>query len=90
MIYSNNQLVPDIDFVFQKFGSDLGSQAVKAVEIGDGFDVVNQKGTEHRDEITPEGFLSNHAGGVLGGGGYQDWSDRLRDVDRGEDLEALR
>ena len=38
---------------------------VKGVEIGDGFGVVEQKGTEHRDEMTPEGFLSNHAGGVL-------------------------
>jgi len=41
--------------------------AVKAVEIGAGFGCVEQKGTEHRDEITPDGFLSNHAGGVLGG-----------------------
>ena len=41
--------------------------AVKGVEIGAGFACVEQKGTEHRDEITPEGFLSNHAGGVLGG-----------------------
>jgi len=41
--------------------------AVKGVEIGAGFASVEQKGTEHRDEITPEGFLSNHAGGVLGG-----------------------
>ncbi len=41
--------------------------AVKGVEIGAGFDCVTQKGTEHRDEITPEGFLSNHAGGILGG-----------------------
>jgi chorismate synthase len=41
--------------------------AVKAVEIGAGFDSVAQKGTQHRDEITPDGFLSNHAGGVLGG-----------------------
>jgi len=40
---------------------------VKGVEIGDGFACVAQKGTEHRDEMTPEGFLSNHAGGVLGG-----------------------
>ena len=45
----------------------MGINAVKAVEIGDGFDVVAQKGTEHRDEMTPEGFLSNHAGGILGG-----------------------
>ena len=37
------------------------------VEPFDGFDVVAQKGTEHRDEMTPAGFLSNHAGGVLGG-----------------------
>ncbi|MCV6626689.1 MAG: chorismate synthase, partial [Cellvibrionaceae bacterium] len=41
--------------------------AVKGVEIGAGFDSVEQLGTEHRDEITPEGFLSNRAGGVLGG-----------------------
>jgi chorismate synthase len=40
---------------------------VKGVEIGAGFASIEQKGTEHRDEITPEGFLSNHAGGVLGG-----------------------
>jgi chorismate synthase len=40
---------------------------VKGVEIGDGFASVEQKGTEHRDEMTPEGFLSNHAGGILGG-----------------------
>jgi len=41
--------------------------AVKGVEIGAGFASVEQKGTEHRDEMTPEGFLSNHAGGILGG-----------------------
>ncbi|MDH5425197.1 MAG: chorismate synthase [Gammaproteobacteria bacterium] len=41
--------------------------AVKGVEIGDGFGCVAAKGTEFRDEITPEGFLSNHAGGILGG-----------------------
>ena len=45
----------------------LSINAVKGVEIGAGFDCVAQKGTEHRDEITPDGFLSNHAGGVLGG-----------------------
>ena len=45
----------------------MGINAVKGVEIGAGFRSVEQKGTEHRDEITPEGFLSNHAGGVLGG-----------------------
>ena len=45
----------------------MSINAVKGVELGAGFDCVNQKGHEHRDEITPEGFLSNEAGGVLGG-----------------------
>ena len=45
----------------------MGINAVKGVEIGAGFDVVAQKGTDHRDEISPEGFLSNNSGGVLGG-----------------------
>ena len=45
----------------------MSINAVKAVEIGDGFAVVEQHGSEHRDEITPEGFLSNHSGGTLGG-----------------------
>lgn len=45
----------------------MGINAVKGVEIGDGFDVITQKGSEHRDTLTPEGFTSNHAGGVLGG-----------------------
>lgn len=45
----------------------MSINAVKGVEIGDGFAVVNQKGSEHRDELTPEGFDSNHSGGVLGG-----------------------
>jgi chorismate synthase len=45
----------------------MGINAVKGVEIGAGFASIAQKGTEHRDEITPEGFLSNNAGGVLGG-----------------------
>lgn len=58
--------------VFDRLDADLahalmGINAVKGVEIGDGFDVVSQKGSEHRDEMTPEGFLSNHAGGILGG-----------------------
>lgn len=58
--------------VFDRLDAELahalmGINAVKAVEIGDGFEVVSQKGTEHRDEMTPEGFLSNHAGGILGG-----------------------
>lgn len=45
----------------------MSINAVKGVEIGAGFDSVTQKGSEHRDEITPEGFLSNNAGGILGG-----------------------
>ena len=45
----------------------MGINAVKAVEIGAGFASVTQKGSEHGDELTPDGFLSNHAGGVLGG-----------------------
>lgn len=45
----------------------MSINAVKGVEIGAGFDCVTQRGTEHSDEITPQGFLSNHAGGILGG-----------------------
>ena len=45
----------------------MGINAVKGVEIGAGFESVTQKGTEHSDELTPEGFLSNNAGGTLGG-----------------------
>ena len=45
----------------------MGINAVKGVEIGDGFGVVAQRGSEHGDELLPEGFASNHAGGVLGG-----------------------
>jgi chorismate synthase len=45
----------------------MSINAVKGVEIGDGFGVVSQLGSEHRDQMTPEGFLSNHAGGTLGG-----------------------
>jgi len=58
--------------VYGKLDAELASammsiNAAKAVEIGAGFACVDQLGTEHRDEITPEGFLSNHAGGILGG-----------------------
>lgn len=58
--------------IFDRLDADIGHamfsiNAVKAVELGAGFDSVAQKGTQHRDEITPDGFLSNHAGGVLGG-----------------------
>jgi chorismate synthase len=58
--------------VFDRLDADLAHammsiNAVKAVEVGDGFAVVEQRGSEHRDELTPTGFLSNHAGGTLGG-----------------------
>jgi len=58
--------------VFDRLDADIAHalmsiNAVKGVEIGAGFACVTQKGTEHRDEITPNGFLSNNAGGVLGG-----------------------
>ena len=58
--------------IFDRLDADLAHSlmsinAVKGVEIGDGFASVAQKGTEHRDEMTKEGFLSNHAGGILGG-----------------------
>ncbi len=45
----------------------MGINAVKGVEIGDGFASVAQHGSQHRDELTPQGFASNHAGGILGG-----------------------
>ena len=48
-------------------GALMGINAVKGVEIGAGFASVAQRGTEHSDEMTPEGFLSNNAGGILGG-----------------------
>jgi chorismate synthase len=48
-------------------GSLMSINAVKGVEIGGGFSVVTERGTEHRDEMTSNGFLSNHAGGILGG-----------------------
>lgn len=58
--------------VFDRLDAELAHalmsiNAVKGVEIGDGFDVINKRGSENRDEITPQGFLSNHAGGILGG-----------------------
>ncbi|MGH8402625.1 MAG: chorismate synthase, partial [Gammaproteobacteria bacterium] len=58
--------------VFDKLDADIASammgiNAVKGVEIGAGFAAVTQKGSEHRDAMTPQGFLSNNAGGILGG-----------------------
>lgn len=58
--------------VFDRLDADLahalmGINAVKGVEIGAGFDSIDQKGSVHRDELTPNGFTSNNAGGILGG-----------------------
>jgi len=58
--------------LFDKLDADIafammGINAVKGVEIGSGFASVAQKGSEHGDELTPAGFVGNHAGGVLGG-----------------------
>lgn len=58
--------------VYDRLDADIAHammniNAVKGVEIGAGFNCVTQRGTEHSDEMTPEGFLGNHAGGVLGG-----------------------
>ncbi len=58
--------------LFDKLDADIayammGLNAVKGVEIGSGFATVRERGSEHGDELTPEGFRSNHAGGVLGG-----------------------
>jgi chorismate synthase len=58
--------------IFDRLDADIahammGINAAKAVEIGAGFESVEQKGTVHRDEMTPEGFVGNNAGGILGG-----------------------
>ncbi len=58
--------------VFDRLDADIAKalmsiNAAKAVSIGDGFAVAAQRGSEHRDEMSPNGFASNHAGGVLGG-----------------------
>jgi chorismate synthase len=58
--------------VYAKLDADLAGammsiNAVKAVEIGSGFNSVTQRGSEHGDELTPDGFVTNHAGGILGG-----------------------
>ena len=60
------------DPIYDKLDADLAKammsiNAVKGVEIGAGFASIAQRGSEHGDELTPDGFLSNHAGGVLGG-----------------------
>ncbi|GLQ89739.1 chorismate synthase [Dyella flagellata] len=58
--------------IYGKLDGDLAAalmsiNAVKGVEIGDGFDAVTQRGSQHRDEMHKDGFASNHAGGILGG-----------------------
>ncbi|MDN5862510.1 MAG: chorismate synthase [Salinisphaera sp.] len=58
--------------VFDRLDAELAAalmsiNAVKGVEIGDGFAAVSQRGSEHRDELSPQGFLSNHSGGAAGG-----------------------
>ncbi|MES1951203.1 chorismate synthase [Salinisphaera sp. S4-8] len=58
--------------VFDRLDAEIAKalmsiNAVKGVEIGDGFAVVNQRGSQHRDEMSPDGFASNHSGGIQGG-----------------------
>ncbi len=58
--------------IFDRLDADIAHammsiNAVKGIEIGSGFNSVNQKGSEHRDSITPDGFTSNNSGGILGG-----------------------
>ena len=72
MVQASNVPVGLGEPIFDRIDADIahalmGINAVKGVEIGDGFAVVSQKGSEHRDELTPDGFLSNHSGGILGG-----------------------
>lgn len=71
-VHANNVPVGLGEPIFDRIDAEIahalmGINAVKGVEIGDGFGVVNQKGSEHRDELTPTGFATNHAGGILGG-----------------------
>ena len=71
-VTANNVPVGLGEPVFDRLDAEIAHSlmsinAVKGVEIGAGFDSVAQTGTEHRDEITPDGFLSNNAGGILGG-----------------------
>lgn len=71
-VVANNVPVGLGEPIFDRFDAELAHSlmsinAVKGVEIGDGFAVVDQRGSEHRDEMTADGYLSNHAGGVLGG-----------------------
>lgn len=72
MVVAENVPVGLGEPIFDRLDADIahalmGINAVKGVEIGDGFAVVDQKGSQHRDELTPTGFATNHSGGVLGG-----------------------
>jgi chorismate synthase len=72
MVVAENVPVGWGEPVYDRLDADLayammGINAVKGVEIGAGFNAVMQKGSEHGDEMTPQGFLSNNNGGVLGG-----------------------
>ena len=72
MVVATNVPVGLGEPIFDRLDADIahalmGINAVKGVEIGDGFAVASQKGSEHRDELTPTGFAKNSAGGILGG-----------------------
>ena len=71
-IVASNMITGLGEPIFDRLDADIAHammsiNAVKGVEIGAGFEVVNQKGSVHRDPITPEGFTSNNSGGILGG-----------------------
>jgi chorismate synthase len=71
-IVASNMITGLGEPIFDRLDADiahamLSINAVKGVEIGAGFAVVDQKGSDHRDPITPEGFISNNSGGILGG-----------------------
>jgi chorismate synthase len=71
-VWASNMPVGLGEPVFDRLDADLahalmGINAVKGVEIGDGMRVAGLRGTEHRDEMSPQGFLSNHSGGIAGG-----------------------
>ena len=71
-IVASNMITGLGEPIFDRLDADIAHammsiNAVKGVEIGAGFEVVNQKGSDHRDLITPEGFKSNNSGGILGG-----------------------
>jgi len=71
-IVASNMITGLGEPIFDRLDADIAHammsiNAVKGIEIGSGFEVVNQKGSDHRDPITPEGFTSNNSGGILGG-----------------------